>query len=146
MLATLREIISLRKLSVAPPGDFKQPHKNAFVDAHPFVGLRPRSSNPDSATVSRVCACGKRVAVSQSERELFGIEIFDLQIPAIRYSDTFVASVEAAVKAKNDAVAAENTVNRIRHEGERKGVTTRAEAQIARAQAQKQSQILAAEG
>ena len=89
-----------------------------------------------------------RVAVSQSVRELFGVEIFDLQIPSIRYSDTFVASVEAAVKAKNDAIAAENTVNRIRYEGEQKVVTARAEAeaQIARAQAQKQSQILAAEG
>ena len=89
-----------------------------------------------------------RVAVSQSVRELFGIEIFDLQIPAIKYSDTFVASVEAAVKAKNDAIAAENTVIRIRYEGEQKVVTARAEAeaQIARAQAQKQSQILAAEG
>ena len=89
-----------------------------------------------------------RVAVSQSVRDLFGIEIFDLQIPSIRYSDTFVASVEAAVKAKNDAIAAENTVNRIRYEGEQKVVTARAEAeaQIARAQAQKQSQILAAEG
>jgi regulator of protease activity HflC (stomatin/prohibitin superfamily) len=89
-----------------------------------------------------------RVTVSQSLRDLFGIEILDLQIPAIRYSDTFVASVEAAVKAKNDAIAAENTVNRIRYEGEQKVVTARAEAeaQIARAQAQKQSQILAAEG
>jgi regulator of protease activity HflC (stomatin/prohibitin superfamily) len=89
-----------------------------------------------------------RAAVSQSVRDLFGVEIIDLQIPAIRYSDTFVASVEAAVKAKNDAIAAENTVTRIRYEGEQKVVTARAEAeaQIARAQAQKQSQILAAEG
>jgi regulator of protease activity HflC (stomatin/prohibitin superfamily) len=93
-------------------------------------------------------AADVRVTVSQSVRELFGVEIIDLQIPAIRYSDTFVASVEAAVKAKNDAIAAENTVNRIRYEGEQKVVTARAEAeaQIARAQAQKQSQILAAEG
>jgi regulator of protease activity HflC (stomatin/prohibitin superfamily) len=89
-----------------------------------------------------------RAAVSQSVRELFGVEIFDLQIPAIRYSDIFVASVEAAVKAKNDAIAAENTVNRIRYEGEQKVVTARAEAeaQVARAQAQKQAQILGAEG
>lgn len=89
-----------------------------------------------------------RTAVSQSVRDLFGVEIFDLQIPAIHYSDTFVASVEAAVKAKNDAIAAENTVNRVRYEGEQKVVTARAEAeaQVARAQAQKQAQILAAEG
>jgi regulator of protease activity HflC (stomatin/prohibitin superfamily) len=89
-----------------------------------------------------------RVAVSQSVRELFGVDIFDLQIPAIKYSDTFVASVEAAVKAKNDAIAAENTVNRIRYEGEQRVVTAKAEAeaQVTRAQAQKQAQILAAEG
>ena len=89
-----------------------------------------------------------RVAVSQSVRELFGVDIFDLQIPAIKYSDTFVASVEAAVKAKNDAIAAENTVNRIRYEGEQKVVTAKAEAeaQIARSTAQKQAAILAAEG
>jgi regulator of protease activity HflC (stomatin/prohibitin superfamily) len=89
-----------------------------------------------------------RAVVSQSVRDLFGIDIFDLQIPSIRYSDTFVASVEAAVKAKNDAIAAENTVNRIRYEGEQKVVTAKAEAeaQIARATAQKQAVILAAEG
>lgn len=89
-----------------------------------------------------------RVAVSQSVRELFGVDIFDLQIPSIKYSDTFVASVEAAVKAKNDAIAAENTVNRIRYEGQQKVVTAKAEAeaQIARATAQKQAAILAAEG
>jgi regulator of protease activity HflC (stomatin/prohibitin superfamily) len=52
------------------------------------------------------------------------------------------------VKAKNDAIAAENTVNRIRYEGEQKVVTAKAEAeaQIARAQAQKQSKVLEAEG
>jgi regulator of protease activity HflC (stomatin/prohibitin superfamily) len=89
-----------------------------------------------------------RVVVSQSVRDLFGVDVFDLQIPSIKYSDTFVASVEAAVKAKNDAIAAENTVNRIRYEGEQKVVTAKAEAeaQIARSTAQKQAAILAAEG
>lgn len=93
-------------------------------------------------------AADVRVAVAQSVRELFGMEILDLQIPAIKYSDSFVASVEAAVKAKNDAIAAENTVNRIRYEGEQKVVTAKAEAeaQVARAQAQKQALILQAEG
>ena len=89
-----------------------------------------------------------RHSVSQAIREQFGMEILDLQIPAINYSSIFVASVEAAVKAKNDAIAAENTVNRIRYEGEQKVVTAKAEAeaQIARAQAQKQSKVLEAEG
>ncbi len=89
-----------------------------------------------------------RVTVAQSVRDLFGVDIVDLQIPAIKYSETFVASVEAAVKAKNDAIAAENTVNRIRYEGEQKVVTAKAEAEarIAQATAQKQAAILAAEG
>ncbi len=93
-------------------------------------------------------AADMRVAVAQSVREFFGLEILDLQIPTIKYSDTFSASVETAVKAKNDAIAAENTVNRIRYEGEQKVVTAKAEAeaQIARAQAQKQSKVLEAEG
>ncbi len=89
-----------------------------------------------------------RQAVSQGIREQFGMEILDLQIPAIKYSDTFVTSVEAAVKAKNDSIQAENTVNKIRYEGEQKVVTAKAEAeaQVARAGAQKQSRILEAEG
>ena len=38
---------------------------------------------------------------------LYGIEVVDFQIAQITYSDSFRASVEAAVKAKNEAVAAE---------------------------------------
>ena len=93
-------------------------------------------------------AADVRTAVAISVREFFGIEIADLQIPSILYSQTFVNSVEAAVKAKNDAIAAENTVNRIRFEGQQRVVTANAEAeaQIAKATAQKQAQILAAEG
>lgn len=93
-------------------------------------------------------AADVRVSVSEAIREQFGMEILDLQIPAVKYSDIFVASVEAAVKAKNDSIAAENTVNRIRYEGEQKVVTARAEAEalVARAQAMKASKVLEAEG
>ena len=49
---------------------------------------------------------------------LYHIEVVDFQIAGILYSDSFRASVEAAVKAKNEAVAAENTVNRIRFEAQ----------------------------
>jgi regulator of protease activity HflC (stomatin/prohibitin superfamily) len=49
---------------------------------------------------------------------LYHIEVVDFQISGILYSDSFRASVEAAVKAKNEAVAAENTVNRIRFEAQ----------------------------
>ena len=87
-------------------------------------------------------------AVAVAIRHQFGFEIIDLQIPEIRYSDTFVASVEAAVKAKNDAIAAENTVTRIRYEGEQRVVTAKAEAaaRIAKAEAEKKASILEAQG
>lgn len=89
-----------------------------------------------------------RRAVQDAIQRQFGLEILDLQIPAIKYSDTFVSSVEAAVKAKNDAVAAENTVNRIRYEGQQIVVTAKAQAdaKIAQAIAERQARILEAEG
>jgi len=48
-------------------------------------------------------------SISTSVQELFGIEPHSLQIVAITPSPAFMASNELAVKAKNDAVAAENT-------------------------------------
>lgn len=89
-----------------------------------------------------------RQAVSVRLMELFGLEIIDLQIAKIEYSPTFAASVEAAVKAKNDAVAAENTVNRIRFEAEQVRVRAQGEADAAAIQAegQKRSAIIRAQG
>ena len=48
-------------------------------------------------------------SISKSVEELFGIQPHSLQIASIRPSDAFMASNEAAVRAKNEAVAAENT-------------------------------------
>jgi regulator of protease activity HflC (stomatin/prohibitin superfamily) len=100
-----------------------------------------------------------RKEVSRAIMDLFGIQVIDLQINGIAYSPSFEQSVEAAVKAKNDAVQAENTVARMRYEGEQRKVTadaqasievTKAEgeakARIARAQADKSASILEAEG
>lgn len=86
--------------------------------------------------------------VTQRLGELFGIRVIDFQISRIEYSPQFVASVEVAVKAKNDAVAAENTVNRIRYEGQQSVVKAEADAraQVARADAERQAVILAAQG
>ncbi|MBF0573148.1 MAG: hypothetical protein HQK69_05245 [Desulfamplus sp.] len=80
--------------------------------------------------------------------ELFAIEVVDLQISAIHYSKAFEASIEAAVKAKNEAIAAENTVKRVQYEGQQKIVTAKAEAEalLAKAEADKQAKILDAEG
>lgn len=89
-----------------------------------------------------------RQLVSTRLAELFGLEVVDLQIAKIEYSPTFAASVEAAVKAKNDAVAAENTVNRIRFEAEQVRVRAQGEADAAAIQAegQKRSAVIRAQG
>jgi regulator of protease activity HflC (stomatin/prohibitin superfamily) len=89
-----------------------------------------------------------KVLVTQGLNQLFGLEVADLQISAIKYSQTFEASVELAVKAKNEAIAAENTVRRVQYEGEQKVVSAQADAKavVAKAEADKQSKILAAEG
>ncbi len=89
-----------------------------------------------------------RQAVASRLDELFGIEVVDLQIAKIEYSPIFVASVEAAVKAKNDAVAAENTVNRIRFEAEQVRVRAQGEADAAAigAEGQKRSAVIRADG
>lgn len=89
-----------------------------------------------------------RQAVASRLAELFGLDVVDLQIAKIEYSPTFVASVEAAVKAKNDAVAAENTVNRIRFEAEQVRVRAQGEADSVAIQAEgkKRASIISAQG
>jgi regulator of protease activity HflC (stomatin/prohibitin superfamily) len=79
---------------------------------------------------------------------LYGVEVVDFQIAQITYSESFRASVEAAVKAKNEAVAAENTVNRIRFEAQQTVARANgeAEAKLKIADADRQSAILAAQG
>ncbi|RAP57318.1 prohibitin family protein [Oleiagrimonas sp. MCCC 1A03011] len=84
--------------------------------------------------------------ISEALRRLFGIQVIDVQLTGIKYSPVFVASVEAAVKAKADAVRAQNTVLQKKYEGEQKTVTATAEAQarIAQAKGEAESTILEA--
>jgi regulator of protease activity HflC (stomatin/prohibitin superfamily) len=79
---------------------------------------------------------------------LYHLEVVDFQIAGILYSDSFRASVEAAVRAKNEAVAAENTVNRIRFEAQQavERANGEAEAKLKLADADRQSTILSAQG
>jgi len=133
---------------VGKPGDASIMHNIEQIVADRTLKIFAKRNTIKISEEREQIAAEVRQSVHQAIREQFGMEILDLQIPAIKYSDTFVASVELAVKAKNDAIAAENTVNRIRYEGEQKVVTAKAEAeaQVARAQAQKQSKVLEAEG
>ncbi len=100
-----------------------------------------------------------RKQVSEALGSIFGIEITDLQLSSITYSPSFQASVEAAVQAKNDAIRAENTVSKVRYEGDQAKVqaeaqaavriaqaNAEADATIAQARAQRESAILKAQG
>jgi len=100
-----------------------------------------------------------RQSIQDAVTASFGIEIVDLQLTRIEYSAAFTQSVEAAVRAKNDALQAENTVARIRYEGEQTKVqalaqaaaaTTKAEgearAAVIRAGAERQANVLRAQG
>jgi modulator of FtsH protease HflC len=100
-----------------------------------------------------------RKQVADALGSIFGLQITDLQLSSITYSPSFQASVEAAVQAKNDAIKAENTVSRVRYEGEQAKVqadaqasvriaqaNAEAEATVAQARAQRESAILRAQG
>ena len=100
-----------------------------------------------------------RKEVGTALQGIFGIEITDLQLSSITYSPSFQVSVEAAVQAKNDAIRAENTVVKVRYEGEQQKVQAdaqaavrvaqangEAQATIAQARSQREAAILRAEG
>jgi len=87
-----------------------------------------------------------RKAISQGLETLFGVEVVDVQLTGIHYSPVFEASIEQAVKAKADAVQAENTVARAKYEGEQATVLAAAHAKAAveAAQGRADSQVIEA--
>jgi len=89
-----------------------------------------------------------RREVTNALKMQFLVDVLDVQIQGIRYSETFVHSVEAAVQAKNDAVRAENIVLQKKFEGEQRVTAQKADAEVAvaAAEGQKRSAILEAEG
>ena len=70
-------------------------------------------------------------SISASVGELFGIEPHSLQIVRITPSEAFMASNEAAVKAKNDAVAAENTKRTRQFEADQQVISAKGNADSA---------------
>jgi regulator of protease activity HflC (stomatin/prohibitin superfamily) len=88
-----------------------------------------------------------RKDVSEALLRLFGVETIDVQLTGIHYSPVFDQSIEEAVRAKNLAVQAENTVAQKKFEGEQKTVTASAEAQAAveRANGEAQATVLQAD-
>ena len=78
---------------------------------------------------------------------LFGVDVIDVQLVGIHYSPIFDQSIEEAVRAKNLAVQAENTVAQKKFEGQQKTVTASAEASAAveRANGEAQATVLQAQ-
>jgi regulator of protease activity HflC (stomatin/prohibitin superfamily) len=74
-------------------------------------------------------------AVHQRLQQLFGIEPHSLQIPMIQPSPAFLQSNEAAVKAKNDAVAAENTKRTVQFQADQQVIRATGAANSVKAQA-----------
>jgi regulator of protease activity HflC (stomatin/prohibitin superfamily) len=70
-------------------------------------------------------------SIFKSVEELFGIQPHSLQIAGITPSEAFMASNEAAVKAKNDAVAAENTKRTIQFQADQQVIKAKGEADSA---------------
>jgi regulator of protease activity HflC (stomatin/prohibitin superfamily) len=88
-----------------------------------------------------------RKDISEALQRLFGVDVIDVQLVGIHYSPIFDQSIEEAVRAKNLAVQAENTVAQKRYEGEQKTVTAHAEATAAveRANGEAQATVLEAQ-
>lgn len=87
-----------------------------------------------------------RKAISEGLSSLFGVNVIDVQLTGIQYSPVFEESIEQAVKAKADAVQAENTVARAKYEGEQATVLAEAHAKAAveAAQGRADSQVIEA--
>lgn len=87
-------------------------------------------------------------AVSVALHNIFGIDVIDLQIRSLSYSDAFTNAVEAAVEAKAQTVQAQNLVYQKQAQAEQAVATAKGEAAsaVARAEGEKQAAILKAQG
>jgi regulator of protease activity HflC (stomatin/prohibitin superfamily) len=88
-----------------------------------------------------------RKDISEALARLFNVDVVDVQLVGIHYSPVFDQSIEEAVRAKNLAVQAENTVAQKKYEGEQKTVTANAEAtaSVERATGEAQATVLQAQ-
>lgn len=69
-----------------------------------------------------------QAAISGDLQRLFGIQVINVQLTGIQYSDAFTQSVEAAMSAKAAAVRAENQVLQKQYEGQQQVVLAEAQA------------------
>lgn len=72
----------------------------------------------------------------QNKLNEFGLMVTDINLQDISFSEKFNASIEAKVKAEQDALAKKNELEKTKYEAEQKIVTATAEAETIRIQAE----------
>ena len=82
--------------------------------------------------------------VKDATAELFGIDMESLQIPGIGYSQSFMASNDLAVQAKNAAVAEENKKMVIQYQAQQRVIAAEGQAREQVAQAEGAAKVLLA--
>jgi regulator of protease activity HflC (stomatin/prohibitin superfamily) len=82
--------------------------------------------------------------VKEATAELFGIDMESLQIPGIGYSQSFMASNDLAVQAKNAAVAEENKKMVIQYQAQQRVIAAEGQAREQVAQAEGAAKVLLA--
>lgn len=81
-------------------------------------------------------------AISNDVLRLFGIQVINVQLTGIRYSEAFTQSVEAAMSAKAAAVQAQNEVLQKQYEGQQAVVLAEAHAKAKIAAAQGEAKAI----
>jgi regulator of protease activity HflC (stomatin/prohibitin superfamily) len=76
-----------------------------------------------------------RAVVAPDLEKFYRLDVKDVQIPSISYSDSFNDSISEAMKAKNASIAAQNVVQQKEFEGQQIKITADANAYAARAAA-----------
>jgi membrane protease subunit HflC len=79
-------------------------------------------------------------SVSTSVEELFGIKSHSLQIAGIKPSEAFMASIDKATMAKNEAIAAENQLRTKQFEAQQAAATAKGKADAAIEEARGQAE------
>lgn len=72
----------------------------------------------------------------QAKLNEFGLMVTDINLQDISFSDAFNESVEAKVKAEQDALAKKNELEKTKYEAEQQAVRAKAEAETIRIQAE----------
>ncbi len=85
--------------------------------------------------ITKRSSVSERISQSIKDRVAnYGVEIRNINIEDFRFSETFTESVEAKVKAEQDALRAQNELKKVQFEAEQKLTQAKAEAEGLRVQ------------